>query len=128
MSYTSLLKMRCSVSRLSEVQFDGAVSVTWTVVADNQRCFIDLNYIRSGKDPVWTPDSGTAQNRSGVLFLPSYADVEPGDRVTMLRGPQGTFEIKSSLDEAWTPTSTRQHHLEVYVTEVDRVYVTGANQ
>jgi len=112
--------MRCQVLRLSDVQEDGLVSNDWTVLEDSTRCFLDLNFIRSGKDPIWTPDSGTAQNRSGVLFLQPGTGAMPGDRVKMLIGPGGTFEIKSALDEAWTPT--KLHHLECHVTEVNRSF------
>lgn len=122
MALLNLLKQRCTVQRLSDVQFDGLISTQWTQVAD-LRCFLDLSYIRSGKDPVWTPDSGRAQNRSGVLFLPPGANVEPGDRIVMTKGPSGTFVVQSALDEAWTPR--KLHHLECYVTEVDRVYTSG---
>jgi hypothetical protein len=127
MSYRSLLKQRCRIQRLTEVNFDGLVSNEWNVVdgTENTRCFLDLNFIRAGKDPVWTPDTGMAQDRAGVLFLAPGALAMPGDRVEMIKGPQGTFEIMSSMDEAWTPR--KLHHLECYVKEVARAFVAGGN-
>lgn len=127
MSYRNLLKMRCNVLAMTDSQVDGLVSQAWAIVPDGTsvRCFLDLNFIRAGKDPIWTPDSGTGQNRSGVLFLAPGAPALPGYRIQIAsgNGPQGTFEITSSLDEAWTPR--KLHHLECFVTEVDRILVNN---
>jgi hypothetical protein len=123
MSYRLQLQQRCAIIRLSETQVDGLASTQWSSMAEDVRCFLDLNYLRAGKDPIWTPDSGNAENRSGVLFLEPGADIRPGDRVQMSKGPSGTFEVKSSIDEAWTPR--KLHHLECYVQEVNRLYVPG---
>lgn len=125
MSYKNLLKMRCNILRATQTQVDGLATESWAEIETSSRCFLDLNYIRAGKDPVWTPDDGTAQNRSGVLFLPPTTLGRPGDRVQMLKGPNGTFEIQSSMDEAWTPRAI--HHLECFVAEVNRTYVPGVN-
>jgi len=121
MSYRNLLKMRCRILESTQSQQDGMTYNSWTPILDGDsvRCFLDLGFIRAGKDPVWTPDTKTAQNRSGVLFLPPNSEAVPGNRVQMVHGPTGTFEIKSSLDEAWTPR--KLHHLECYVEEIDRV-------
>lgn len=125
MSYSALLRMRCNVKRLTETQVDGLVTQTWAIIAggSNVRCFLDLNYIRAGRDPVWTEDSKTAQNRSGILFLPPKILAQPGDRIQMVKGPTGVFKIENSVDEAWTPT--HRHHQELYVIEVDRVLAGG---
>lgn len=125
MSYKTLLKMRCRILELVETQVDGLVSNEWAVTlgGSSVRCFLDLGFIRKGKDPIWTPDSKTAENRSGVLFLAPKAPGKPGDRVEMLVGPPGTFTIDSSMDEAWTPR--KFHHLECFVSEVARVYTSG---
>lgn len=121
MSYFSLLKMRCRILEFTQSQQDGMTYQSWTPIfgGDKVHCFLDLGFIRAGKDPVWTPDTNTAQNRSGVLFLPPNCKANPGNRIQMLRGPGGTFEITSSLDEAWRPD--KLHHLECFVQEVDRV-------
>lgn len=121
MSYSQMLSQRCNIVRLTESQVDGLVSHTWQPInTDPVRCFLDLNFIRLGKDPTWTPDTGTAQNRAGVLFLPTKFIAQPGDRIQMLLGPSGTFKIERFVDEAWTPKRKKPHHLELYVTEVDR--------
>lgn len=125
MSLRNLLRMRCDVQRVTDVQIDGLVKQSWSVVESNQRCFLDLNFIRAGKDPVWVPDSGTAQNRSGVLFIAPETQARPGDRIHMILGPTGTFEISSAMDEAWTPK--KLHHLECFVIEVNRMYTGGNN-
>lgn len=127
MSYSGLLKHRCRILELTDFQLEGVVSNDWTLVddGDNIHCFLDLGFIRLGRDPQWVPDSNTAQNRSGVLFLAPGAPAMPGNRIEIIKGPQGTFEIDSSMDEAWTPT--KLHHLECFVSEVNRVYVSGGN-
>ena len=118
MSSKNLMRMRGNIERLDDTQVDGLVRSTWTTIVTGERCFLDLNFIRSGKDPVWVPDTGTAQNRSGVLFLLKNTIARPGDRIKVTLGPAGTFEIQSAVDEAWTATS--KHHLECYVVEVNR--------
>lgn len=123
MSLRNLLRMRCNIVRTTSVQVDGLVKQQWSAVSTGEQCFLDLNYIRAGKDPVWVPDNGTAQNRSGVLFLAPSTIAIPGDRVQMVKGPGGTFEIQSSMDEAWN--LTKLHHLECFVVEVNRVYAAG---
>ena len=124
MSYSSLLQMRCSVYRLEEISNDGVVSQEWNVIESGIRCFLDLNFIRAGKDPTWTPDQASAQNRAGVLFLDAKSSAIPGDRIVMTTGPEGTFLIDSAMDQAWRPSG--KHHLETYVSEVNRVF-TGSN-
>lgn len=122
MSYNNLLKMKCNVLMFGTSQIDGFTQQAW-LTRESTRCFLDLNFIRSGKDPVWTPDSGTAQNRSGVLFLPKNSTARPGDRIRMTKGPSGTFVITGVIDEVWTPK--RFSHLECRVEEVDRELANG---
>lgn len=128
MSFVGLLKQRCRLLELNETNVDGLVSHVWTVVTggDNVRCFLDLNYIRKGKDPIWTPEAGRATDRTGVLFLAPTAPVRSGQRVEMLIGPSGTFSIEGAVDEAWTPK--KKHHLEVGVQEVGSVLAKGATR
>lgn len=116
MSYGGLLKHRCSLQELKPTFQAGIPVSTWVEVATNIKCFLDLNFIRRGKDPMWTPETGRVSDRSGVLFLHGSAPVKSGMRVKMQFGPQGTFLIEGAVDEAWRPT--KKHHLECGVVEV----------
>lgn len=111
-----MLKHRCDLLELRETFEDGIAVSAWTLVASQVKCFLDLNFIRRGKDPVWTPEAGRASDRSGVLFVQGSAPARSGMRVRMSFGPSGTFLIEGAVDEAWRPTS--RHHLEVGVVEV----------
>lgn len=115
MSYGSLLKHRCELFELREAFVNGIPQSNWTQVASGVHCFLDLNFIRHGKDPMWTPEAGRSADRSGVLFLKTNS-VRSGMRVKMTFGPSGMFLIEGAVDEAWKPT--RRHHVEVGVTEV----------
>jgi hypothetical protein len=128
MAFNTLLKQRCKLLELNETNVDGLVSHVWTVVTggENVRCFLDLNYIRKGKDPIWTPEAGRATDRTGVLFLAPNAPVKSGHRVEMLKGPLGTFSVEGAVDEAWTPK--KLHHLEVGVQEVGSVLAKGSTR
>lgn len=111
-----MLKHRCELLELQDVFEDGIAVSEWVSVADGVKCFLDLNFIRRGKDPIWTPEAGRASDRSGVLFVQGSAPVRSGMRVRMAFGPAGTFLIEGAVDEAWRPTS--RHHIEVGVVEV----------
>lgn len=114
MSYGSLLKHRCDLMELRESFVKGIPQSNWVVVEQNVKCFLDLNFIRRGKDPMWTPEAGRASDRSGVLF--TATKVKSGQRLRMTFGPSGVFQIEGAVDEAWKPT--RRHHYEVGVTEI----------
>ena len=116
MSYKSMLRHRCSILRLTETDEDGMPIHAWRTTTTGIRCFLDLNFIRQGKDPVWSVEAGRVSDRSGVLFLLGNADIRSGDRITMTRGPHGTFQVEGAVDEAWRPDS--RHHLELGVVEV----------
>lgn len=117
MSYATMLKHRCDLLQLQESFVNGIPQTVWQKVNTQPvKCFLDLNFIRRGKDPIWTPEAGRTADRSGVLFLHGTAPAKSGMRVKMLFGPSGTFLIEGAVDEAWRPTS--KHHLEVGVTEV----------
>ena len=116
MSYTAMLKHRATVRRLVASDLDGMPVHTWKTVAKDVPCFLDLNFIRKGKDPVWTPEAGRTADRSGVLFLGGDTVARSADRITMTKGPSGTFLIEGAVDEAWRPTD--RHHIEVGVVEV----------
>lgn len=122
MSYNALLKHRCQILRMSETAEDGVPVLGWSPLADDQdqpltfRCFLDLNFIRRGKDPQWTPEAGRPADRSGVFFGQGSIPLRSGDRIKMTRGPAGTFEAQGAFDEAWTPCE--RHHIEIGVVEV----------
>lgn len=121
-----MLKHRAKILRLTETKVNGYVNTSWTTVKVTPAttpptdltilCFLDLNFIRKGKDPVWSPEAGRTGDRTGVLFAMPDAPLMPGDRVLMTRGPVGTFAIEMAVDEAWRPDD--MHHLEIGVVEV----------
>ena len=123
MSYGGMLKHRCTLQELQSAFVDGKPVTTWQPVQTNVACFLDLNFLRRGKDPMWTPEAGRVMDRSGVMFLSTKANVKSGQRVVMTKGPSGTFLIEGAVDEAWRPTS--KHHLEVGVTEVPSQITKG---
>lgn len=116
MSYVSMLKHRCTLLELKEGFVNGVPTMKWEPIATNIRCFLDLNFLRRGKDPMWTPEAGRSSDRSGVCFLVGTAPARSGMRLKMTKGPTGTFLIEGAVDEAWQPN--QRHHLEVGVTEV----------
>lgn len=147
MSYRAMLKHRGVVYRLQEINQGGYVSHSWMPVQiplldengdpvldgsgqpETQdltvRCFLDLNFIRKGKDPMWTAEAGRPADRSGVLFLTGTDDVRSADRIKMTKGPSGTFQIEGAIDEAWRPTD--KHHTEVGVQEVAQALARDAD-
>jgi hypothetical protein len=116
MSYAGMLRHRCEVLRLTETFLNGSPIHSWTVVAGNIPCFVDLNFVRLGKDPTWTPEAGRPTTRTGVGFFGRVAPIRSGDRLRMTKGPSGVFAIEAAIDEAWQPE--RRHHLEVSLKEV----------
>jgi hypothetical protein len=116
MSLNSMLAHRCTIIRTVESNEDGALIYQWQPIATNVRLFLDLNFVRMGKDSLWVEAAGRPKDRSGVAFFQGTAPIKSGDRIEMTRGPEGTFSIEGALDEAWKPT--RKHHLEIGVLEV----------
>lgn len=116
MSYRSMLRHRCTVLRLKETFVRGIPVHDWVPVAVNVSCFVDLNFVRLGKDPTWTPEAGRPTTRTGVGFFLAGAPLRSGDRIRMTKGPSGTFSLDGALDEAWRPTA--KHHMEVSLKEV----------
>lgn len=123
MAYAGLLKQRCTLLELTETFVDGIPRSSWVAVATNVPVFLDLNFIRKGKDPMWTPETGRVSDRVGVAFFSGKVTVRSGMRVKMTKGPSGTFLIEGAVDEAWRPTA--KHHLEVGVTEVPAQITKG---
>lgn len=123
MSYKAMLRHRCTVKRLQETFVNGMPVHNYVVVATGVRCFIDLNFVRLGKDPTWTVEAGRPSDRTGVGFFMGSAPIQNGDRITITRGPTGTFSLEAAVDEAWRPSS--KHHLEVSIKEVPRQLNAG---
>jgi len=124
MSYRTMLKQRCTVKRLVESEINGYTVFDWVVIETNVKCFLDLNFIRQGKDPMWTPEAGRPADRTGVWFGLPTQDIWSGDQVVMTKGPRGTFQIEGAVDEVWTPSAA--HHLEIGVKEVGRPVARGS--
>lgn len=127
MSFRSMLQHRCRILRLEETIEDGSPIVNWAPILYPLnhiqatqpmlfRCFLDLTFIRRGKDPQWTPEAGRPADRTGVFFALGDCPLQAGDRIEMVMGPNGIFETTGAFDEAWTPR--KRHHLEVGVSEV----------
>lgn len=117
MVYKNLLRHRGIVLRLVEHQVHGmSVDDYEPVSLINVRCFVDLTFIRKGRDPQWSAEAGRPADRSGVLFLLPDQDVRSGDRFQVTKGPPGTFQVQGALDDAWAPT--KLHHKEYGLIEV----------
>jgi len=111
-----MLKHRCTVLRLQEAMVNGMPIYDWVPVRTNVPVFLDLNFVRLGKDPTWTPEAGRPTDRAGVGFFLGTAPIRNGDQIIMTKGPTGRFSLEAAVDEAWRPSS--KHHLEVSVKEV----------
>ena len=121
MSFRSMLKHRCHILVLEETMENGSPVVAWVPLAEDNvpieyRCFLDLTFLRRGKDPQWTPEAGRPADRPGVFFALGDIPLRAGDRIQMVRGPEGIFETTGAFDEAWRPRGV--HHIEVGVAEV----------
>jgi hypothetical protein len=122
MSFRATLKHRCQVLRLTETAEDGVPITDWSPLTDGYgndvtyRCFLDLTFMRRGKDAMWTPEAGRPADRTGVFFAMGDIPIRSGDRIVMTRGPVGTFLVEGAFDEAWTPR--QRHHIEIGVVEV----------
>lgn len=123
LSYRSMLKHRVTIMRQTVDLASGSPVYGWTEVKTNVRCFMDLNFIRHGKDAVWTPESQRSTERQGVAFFMGDAPLKIGDWLKVTKGPQGVFSLEGGIDEAWKPE--RKHHLEVGVKEVPKQFEKG---
>lgn len=115
MTLQSLLVHKCKVQRNEIDLSSGSAEMTWRTVHPNTSLFLDLMFLRQGRDPVWTPEAGRAATRVGVAFFKHNAPIQNGDRIVMTKGPAkgSIFTLEMAIDEAWTPS--RLSHLEVYV-------------
>ena len=117
---------RCTIERQTKTTVDGIVSSDWAPVATNEPCFIDLTFIRKGRDPQWTPEAGRPADRTGVGFFGPRSKVLVGDRIRMTRGPiKGTFLIDGAYDQI-SDDNGRLHHIEAGVREVPPSVALGA--
>ena len=123
MSFRRMLKHRCTILRQDVDLTSGSPVYDWVEVKTGVRCFLDLNFIRSGKDAVWTPESGRGTERYGVGFFLGTEPLKPGDWIKMTRGPTGVFSLEAAVDEAWRPEEN--HHLEIGCKEVPKQYTKG---
>jgi hypothetical protein len=126
MSFQGMLAHRCKLIDSVETSTDGSSTYAWTYLTEADltthkifRCFLDLNFLRRGKDSMWVEAAGRPQDRTGVVFFPGNTPVKSGMRIEMTKGPSGIFSIGGALDEAWTPH--KMHHLEFGVIEVAAV-------
>ena len=94
-----MLQQRCNIRRLVEGTTNGYVTFTYQTVETNVPCFLDLSFIRKGKDPMWTPEAGRPSDRSGVWFGMPKVNVQSGDQIVMTKGPSGTFQVEGAVDE-----------------------------
>lgn len=117
MSYAALLDHRVTILRYSTQIVDGVEQYVPRTIATGVRCRLDLQFIRSGRDPQWTPEAGRVEDRTGVAFFLSDANVKPGDRIQVTRGPAGTFQVEGNVDQVFGRRG-RIHHLECGVKEV----------
>lgn len=115
MSFQALLIHKCEVQR-SEVDLSsGSAELTWKTVKPQVSFYLDLLFLRTGKDPVWTPEAARPSERAGVAFFHPRTPIRNGDRIKVIKGPaQGSyFTLEMAIDEAWRPNG--RHHLECYV-------------
>lgn len=120
MSFNSMLAHRCTLYDSVESSSAGSSTYSWVAVATDVPCFIDLNFLRKGKDMMWVEAAGRPQDRTGVIFFKGSENrVKSGQRIDITKGPNGMFSIEGALDEAWTPR--KRHHLEFGVIEVATV-------
>jgi hypothetical protein len=120
-----MLKQRCTVKRLMDTSINGYSTFGWVDVETNVPCFLDLGFLRMGKDPMWTPEAGRPSDRTGVWFGMPKANVMSGDQIVMTKGPSGTFQLEGAVDQVWRPQDF--HHLEIGVKEVGRPIAQGGS-
>lgn len=106
---------------------DGTLASDWTTVTTNERCFLDLQFIRKGRDPQWTPEAGRPSDRSGVAFFGPRSKVRVGDRLRVLkgRGPAGTYMVEGAFDTVYNGRG-KVHHIEAGIKEVPPAIAVGA--
>jgi len=126
MSFRSLLRDRVDIERPTLDLSTGSAITTYQVIYPSVRCNMDLQLIRRGRDPIWTPEAKTTPKlRKGVLFFLVGADIQDGDRVRWVRGGSGLFTVERGVDTPKRPG--KEHHIEVWVEEVAPQIARGQN-
>lgn len=125
MSYKSLLRDKIEIQRPVADFSTGSAVTTYQPVYTNIRGNLDLQLIRRGRDPIWTPEASTTpQLRKGVLFLLKGTDIHDGDRVKWTKGGVGLFTVERGVDTPKRPG--HDHHIEVWIQEVAPQIARGA--
>ena len=98
----------------------------WAIVATSEPCFIDLQFIRRGRDPQWTPEAGRPADRTGVAFFNPTAKVKVGYRLRVLaaNGPAGTYMVEGAFDTPYDGMG-EVHHIEAGIKEVPPAVAAG---
>jgi hypothetical protein len=110
MSIYSVLRHQARVSRSVRTFDDGQAAYSWTTVGENVAVLLDASKREDGEEFEFEK-----ADRVGLLMSAPDADLRPGDRLTMTRGPVGTFVLKG--DPADIPTLHGFSHREFRVTE-----------
>lgn len=117
MSFQALLSHRCDIYDLVSNDNDGSPITSYQKINDRPvPCRLDLQFSRQGKDSLWMGTAARTEDRMGVMFFNLNAPIKVGVRVVMLKGPEGSFQLKGSIDEAMG--FKKPSHLEVGVMEV----------
>lgn len=123
MSFKSLLKHRCDIYDHQTRDKDGVPLTKYFKLNDSPvKCRLDLNFIRQGRDSRWVDVAARPQDRAGTLFIDEEIlsrhgiQIKSGMRISMVRGPKGTFQMQGAIDEAWGESDL--HHYEIGVIEV----------
>lgn len=102
----------------------GSAVSSWVDSTPTARCFVDLMFIRNGRDPVWSPEANNTPNlRRGVAFFPLGTDIQDGDRFIWTKGGTGVFSVSMGVDVVRRPG--QDHHIEVYLEEVPKQTLPG---
>lgn len=113
---------------MSAVMTNGTPTVDWNKVdfiidsrlgvSGELMCWLDLNFLRPGKDAPPPVVAGRAMDRIGLMLFSPTSRLKSADRVRCIDGPvTGTFEIRNNPDPAIS-RRPRAHHYEVQIIEV----------
>jgi len=125
MSFQGLLTHRMTVKHLEIFDVDGIPAMDWRTVSTGEHCRVDLSFIRSGKDPQWTPEAGRPADRTGVLYVMPASKAKVGDRLVFTLGPRGTFLVEGVFEEILGRKGTVDH-LEIGIREVAPAIASGS--
>jgi hypothetical protein len=105
--------------RLTETAVDGAVFHSWTSIATNVPCRLDLGFSRPTSDVVIAPEAGRGPDRAGTLFIMPDVDIAYGDRL-VITFPAKLAGIHVAIDGSIDPAINAGgvSHYEINVHEV----------